>query len=106
MVVVLCRVSYVAAYTMICLAQHSLLLSTLVCGWAVVTALSRALMGRHYLGDVVTGLLLGVVTTAVVTQVMSLLALSSISSKCVDLSHGVFTLHLEKQESPGCSLLF
>ncbi len=65
------RVSYVAAYTMVCLAQHSLLLNLLVCGWAVITALSRALMGRHYIGDVVVGLLLGILTTAVVTKVVT-----------------------------------
>lgn len=34
-----------------------------------MTALSRALMGRHYLGDVVAGLLVGFVTTAIVTKV-------------------------------------
>ena len=27
-------------------------------------------MGRHYIGDVVVGLLLGMITTAVVTQVI------------------------------------
>ena len=35
----------------------------------MVTALSRALMGRHYLGDVMAGLLVGVATTAIVTKV-------------------------------------
>jgi membrane-associated phospholipid phosphatase len=35
----------------------------------MVTALSRALMGRHYLGDVAAGLIVGFVTTAIITKV-------------------------------------
>lgn len=37
--------------------------------WAVIVAFSRCVMGRHYLSDVVAGLLLGVLTIAFVTQV-------------------------------------
>ena len=37
--------------------------------WAAVTALSRCLMGRHYLGDVVAGILTGVGTAAAVSKV-------------------------------------
>lgn len=66
----LCRVSYIAAYALVCTAHYSVLLSLLAVGWAVVTAFSRATMGRHYLGDVVCGVLLGLVTTAIVTKVL------------------------------------
>ena len=38
-------------------------------GWAVTVAFSRCVMGRHYLSDVIAGLLLGVLTVALVTQV-------------------------------------
>lgn len=37
--------------------------------WAAVTALSRCLMGRHYLGDVVAGVATGVATAATMSKV-------------------------------------
>lgn len=37
--------------------------------WAVTVAFSRCVMGRHYLSDIVAGLLVGVLTVAFVTQV-------------------------------------
>lgn len=37
--------------------------------WAIATSLSRVLLGRHYLSDVLVGALLGVAVTAVVTAV-------------------------------------
>lgn len=36
--------------------------------WAVTVAISRAIMGRHYLGDVIAGLLLGFASAALLTQ--------------------------------------
>lgn len=48
--------------------NHTLLCLAAVV-WALVTASSRAMMGRHYVGDVLAGALLGVMTTAVITQV-------------------------------------
>ena len=102
------RVSYVAAFAMVCLAQCSLLLGLVICGWAVITALSRALMGRHYIGDVVVGLLLGMITTAVVTQVIALrLASSSMSVSTPTPPHPgpmVPLPHLEEIERLTASL--
>lgn len=37
--------------------------------WALLTGFSRAVMGRHYICDVLAGLLAGTCTTALVTQV-------------------------------------
>jgi membrane-associated phospholipid phosphatase len=37
--------------------------------WGLTVALSRCVMGRHYLSDVVAGILVGVVTVGLVTQV-------------------------------------
>ena len=49
--------------------------SSLVCFvavmWAVMTALSRAAMGRHYVGDIFAGMPLGLITVAIVTKVTS-----------------------------------
>ncbi len=39
--------------------------------WAMVTALSRAAMGRHYVGDICAGMPLGILTTAITTKVTS-----------------------------------
>lgn len=47
-------------HTVLCLA---------VVLWSLMTASSRAMMGRHYVGDVLAGVFLGVMTTAVITQV-------------------------------------
>ena len=37
--------------------------------WGVVTALSRAAMGRHYVGDICAGMPLGILTVAFTTKV-------------------------------------
>ena len=37
--------------------------------WGVVVALSRALLGRHYLGDVCAGAVIGLLNTALITKV-------------------------------------
>ena len=37
--------------------------------WALSVAMSRAAMGRHYVGDVLAGLLLGLVTNATLGKV-------------------------------------
>lgn len=37
--------------------------------WGVVTALSRAAMGRHYVGDICAGMPLGILTVAIITKV-------------------------------------
>jgi hypothetical protein len=63
------RVSFLAAYAVTWLASRSWLLCFLAVTWALATALSRTLMGRHYLSDVAAGLALGLVTALLVTQV-------------------------------------
>jgi presqualene diphosphate phosphatase len=64
------RASFIAIFVVCCVADPNataLIVSTLA--WAACIALSRCLMGRHYLGDVVAGIGVGVLTVAVVTQV-------------------------------------
>ena len=43
--------------------------TALILAWGLLTSFSRVLLGRHYLGDVIAGVLLGVVITGLVTQV-------------------------------------
>ena len=64
-----CRVGYIAAFGLLCIIERNVLLSLLLSSWALATALSRALMGRHYVGDVLIGLCTGLLTTAIVTKV-------------------------------------
>lgn len=63
------RASFLALYALIWLSGSHLPLAIAATVLGLTIALSRCLMGRHYLGDVVAGLLLGIATTAVVTQV-------------------------------------
>lgn len=65
----LLRVGFVTTFIYCCYHATNPTICTLVLAWGTLTALSRAFMGRHYLGDVVAGLLLGLGTTAVVTKV-------------------------------------
>ena len=62
--------------------------------WAVVVAFSRCMMGRHYLSDVLAGLLLGVATLAILTQVNKIELTSSFST-------AIFNFHFL-----SCSFLF
>ncbi|KAK9828963.1 hypothetical protein WJX72_003069 [[Myrmecia] bisecta] len=62
------RASFIAAFACTCLAPYSLSICLAASLVGVTVALSRALMGRHYLGDVAAGLMLGLLTTAVVTR--------------------------------------
>ncbi|GAB4815928.1 hypothetical protein N2152v2_002974 [Parachlorella kessleri] len=63
------RASFVAVFVLACLAQLPGWLRLIALAWAVTTALSRAAMGRHYLGDVLAGLLVGVLNVAILTRV-------------------------------------
>ncbi|KAL4419816.1 hypothetical protein ABPG75_006914 [Micractinium tetrahymenae] len=62
------RVSFVALLAWVLLGQARPGLCACVAAWALATAFSRAAMGRHYLSDVLAGLLLGVVTVGIVTR--------------------------------------
>lgn len=64
-----CRASFVAAFALACLPQLDVRLRLAVLLWALVTALSRAAMGRHYLGDVLAGLAVGVLNLTILTLV-------------------------------------
>ena len=63
------RVSCLAGLACVCCGFGHWAVALLAATWAIVVALSRAVMGRHYLGDVTAGLLLGIVSTAVITKV-------------------------------------
>lgn len=62
------RVSFVALLAWVLMGQARPGLCACVAAWALATALSRAAMGRHYLSDVLAGLLLGFVTVGIVTR--------------------------------------
>ncbi|EIE23953.1 acid phosphatase/Vanadium-dependent haloperoxidase [Coccomyxa subellipsoidea C-169] len=63
------RAMFLALYALVWLQQGSQMAWAVpIIVWGLATAFSRCLMGRHFLGDVLAGLLVGVLTTAVVTQ--------------------------------------
>lgn len=64
-----CRVTFLAIYVRMWLHERHMGAAAAIAVWAAVTALSRCLMGRHYLGDVVAGILTGVGTAAAVSKV-------------------------------------
>lgn len=63
------RASFIAFFAAVCWGHTSRPLAVAVLAWGLTTAISRALLGRHFLGDVVAGVLVGAATTAVVTKV-------------------------------------
>ena len=65
------RVSFLAGYFFMFFWAAQPELCLLVGLWALTVALSRAAMGRHYLGDVCAGLLLGLATSATLGKVCS-----------------------------------
>ncbi len=64
-----CRASFIALFATVCWHATSKPLAAAVLGWGAATAASRALLGRHFLGDVAAGCLVGAATTAVITRV-------------------------------------
>ena len=64
-----CRAIFIAGFACVCWGWGNRPLCAAIAAWGLATAVSRALMGRHYLGDVAAGTALGLVTTALVTQV-------------------------------------
>ena len=78
--------SFIATFTLVVFAATYFWPAVGVAVWALAVAASRAAMGRHYVGDVVAGLLLGLVTTATVFKV----ALSqAVGDKAVRRDSGV-----------------
>lgn len=72
-----CRVTFLANYALLWLSGSHLPWALPIVLWAVATAVSRCLMGRHFFGDVLAGLLVGIVTTVVVTQVCTWIKLNN-----------------------------
>ena len=79
-----CRAAFLALYATAWLADSRPALAAGVALWAVLVAVSRCLMGRHFLGDILAGLLVGVMTTAVVTKVSA----PGWCSRILDSCHG------------------
>ena len=65
------RVSFIAVFILAVFAATHLWPAASVAAWALLVAASRAAMGRHYVGDVTAGLLLGLGTTATVFKVQA-----------------------------------
>ena len=65
----MCRATFLALFAAAWLAGSQPVLAQAVSAWALAVALSRCLMGRHFLGDILAGLVVGIMTAAVVTKV-------------------------------------
>lgn len=63
------RVVYMAAFASVIAAANGSWMGLALSLWGVVVALSRALLGRHYLGDVCAGAVVGLLNTAIITKV-------------------------------------
>jgi len=62
------RASLVAMFATVCLNGTNPPLAIAVLCWGALTGVSRALLGRHYVGDVIFGVLVGACITAALTQ--------------------------------------
>lgn len=58
-----------AAFASVIAAANGSWMGLALSFWGVVVALSRALLGRHYLGDVCAGAVVGLLNTALITKV-------------------------------------
>jgi membrane-associated phospholipid phosphatase len=59
---------FVASFACIALAEFPVAV-VLLSFWGASTAFSRALLGRHYVGDVLAGIAIGPLITAIITKV-------------------------------------
>ncbi|KAK9830845.1 hypothetical protein WJX74_009639 [Apatococcus lobatus] len=62
------RVVYMAAFASIVAAANGSAMGLATSLWGIVVALSRALLARHYLGDVCAGAVVGLLNTALITK--------------------------------------
>ncbi|CAL5228821.1 g12022 [Coccomyxa viridis] len=81
------RVMFLAIFAFMWLHERHAGLAVGICIWAGVTALSRCLMGRHYLGDVLAGALTGVATAATLSKGTFVAGQSWISGEQAQLWH-------------------
>ncbi len=89
-----CRVTFLAIFALMWLRERHEGLTVALCVWAAVTAISRCLMGRHYLGDVLVGAVTGLATAATLSKVASeLSALPSFTASCKDIARQPWWLH-------------
>ncbi|BDA46452.1 probable phospholipid phosphatase 6 [Coccomyxa sp. Obi] len=93
------RAMFLALYALLWLSGDQLPWALPIMLWGLVTAFSRCLMGRHFLGDVLAGLLVGVLTTAVITKGTFSLEGLWISSAQADTLHGKVLDHLQSLTS-------
>lgn len=63
------RVTFLAAFALMWLHARHMGVALAIVVWAAGTALSRCLMGRHYLGDIIAGIVTGVATAATLSKV-------------------------------------
>lgn len=70
--------------------------------WAAVTALSRCLMGRHYLGDVVAGILTGVGTAAAVSKVTFICSRLCLHFRAICLCYAVMCFSYRQADAISC----
>ena len=63
------RVTFLATFALMWLHARHTGVALAIVVWATATALSRCLMGRHYLGDVLAGNVTGVATAATLSKV-------------------------------------
>ena len=63
------RVTFLAAFALMWLHARHMGVALAIVVWATGTALSRCLMGRHYLGDIIAGIVTGVATAATLSKV-------------------------------------
>ncbi|KAK9847795.1 hypothetical protein WJX84_009050 [Apatococcus fuscideae] len=62
------RVAYMAGFACVIAAANGSHMGVATTVWGTVVALSRALLGRHYLGDICAGALVGILNTALITK--------------------------------------
>lgn len=75
------RVSFLAQLAILMLPIQGYRL--VVVSWALLVSCSRCIMGRHYCSDVVAGLILGTVTTVLLTRGMSAYGLALNKRDCM-----------------------
>ena len=61
--------TFLAVFSLMWLHARHMGVALAIVMWAAATALSRCLMGRHYLGDIIAGVVTGVATAATLSKV-------------------------------------